>query len=66
MVTVRPDHSELKSTLSFVGVGDTEISSSNLRNSRFLGYTVTRTIQLYLQCSGTVVVLSHVDALKAF
>ena len=66
MVTVRPDHSELKSTLPFVGVGHTEISSSYLRNGRFLGYVVTRTIQLYFQCSGTVVVLSHVYALIAF
>lgn len=65
MVAVTPDHSELKSTLSFVGVGDPEISSSNLRNSRFLGYAVTRTIQLYLQYSGTVV-LSHVYVLVAF
>lgn len=36
VVTVRPDHSELKSTLSFAGVGNTEIGSSNLRNSSLL------------------------------
>lgn len=66
VVTVGPDHSELKSTLSFAGVGDTEIGSSNLRNSSFLGYAVTRAIQLYLQCSCTVVVLSCVYVLIAF